>query len=140
MDSHSELETRLAKLVAVVTDDARSCLFSIGQFRRDTAKCLSMMRKDLREHGGTGEERFWNLVMYDEYPDERAMFIVTVFAPQVLRIYVGLGFPHTVLEVCNRFSMAEADAMEGALRDDLHAADKFLDVPRSLAEYWLANV
>ena len=93
MDSHSELETRLAKLVAVVTDDARSRLFSIGQLRRDTAECLSMMRKDLREHGGTGEERFWNLVMYDEDPEEGAMFIVTVFAPQVLRDLCWVGLP-----------------------------------------------
>jgi hypothetical protein len=139
LDTLLELENRLAKLVAVVTGDRPSRLFSIAAFRRATAECLSEIREDSKKHGGTGEEPFWNLLMYDENPEGKALFVATVFVPQALRLYVGMGLPREVSRVCDRFSMAEVDGMERALRDGLHAADNVLHVPRGLAEYWLAG-
>jgi hypothetical protein len=79
MDSPAELETRLPNLVAAVTADTPARRFSIGALRRATAACLTDIG-DSKRFGGTGEEPFWNLLMYDDNPEEEALFIVTVFA------------------------------------------------------------
>jgi hypothetical protein len=139
MNSPADVESRLIKLVAAVAADAPSPQFSISRLRRATAECLTDIRADSKRHGGTGEEPFWSLLMYDANPEGRALFVATVFVPQALRIYVGMGLPHEITRVCDRFSMADVDGMESALRDDLHATDNILHVPRALAEHWLAS-
>ena len=140
MKNVTELERSVKALVARVGGTAEASVFSVPAFRKTTSETLSEMRKDFRGQGGTGEEPFWNLVMYDKDPGRKALFLVTVFTPDALTVYANEGIPEEVVHICSRFAMKEVDAMEAAFEDAYRLRDNAVRVPRVLAELWLSQL
>ena len=130
-----ELEAAIKSLVAKL--EPNDSVFSIGRLQAATAECLTEVRQEAKR---LGEEEvfFWNLVMYDQH-HVKAVFLITVFNEEVLRVYAGLGKPHEVVALCNQFSMVEVSKMEAAFEEEYKIGENSIEIPRALAEFWLSS-
>lgn len=130
----SELEIKLGELLSNVGASAGL----VDSIRRDTSECLREIRKDLKDHGGTGNEPFFNLLGYDSNPVDPCPFAFTLFRQNDLTIYVGMGLLHPLIKVAQRFTLAEVDELEAELVK-LAPRPEAMTVARAVAEHWLAS-
>jgi hypothetical protein len=136
MDTVSEIEAAVKSLVAKVPAAAEPNGFSIAGFRKDTAACLADIRAD-NARFGLGEQPFWNLVMHDGDPALKALFLVTIFTAEHLRVCAAAAIPGDVMASCGRFAMSEVSEFTAEFEARYCIGANSFDVPRPLAEYWL---
>jgi hypothetical protein len=110
----------------------------VSRFRSGIARTLTDIREDNKAHGLTGNEPFFDLVMFDASPVDEALFLVPIFRAESVKIYAGRALPHTVIQFGNEFAMREVDEMEAALGKHPTVDPEPLEIARSLAEFWLS--
>lgn len=137
MDSISELERQLLHLVSSASDVQTRTYFSVARFRESAARTLADFREDQRSHGLDEASPFFDLIMFDANPVEPAVFVVPMFFTDCVKIFVGTGVPSEVITMANQFAMADVEGMAAELRSI--GVSNSLDIPRILAEHWLAG-
>jgi hypothetical protein len=138
MKTVNEIENAVKSLVAKVSSGFAPSEFSIISLREKTAECLADIRADEAPFGNA-EQPFWNLVMYDGDPELKALFLVTIFTPDYLRICAGEGLPGDVVASCQQFAMSDVSEFTVEFEARYSIGANSVDVPRSLAEYWLGQ-
>src|SRR5215470_5849092 len=114
MQSIHELERRLAGMVAAASGELVSARFSMHEFRESIAEVLSGTREDQRAHGLDENKPFFDLTMFDANPVEPAVFLVSMFFPDTLTIFVGSDLPSEIIKMVNQFAMADVEGMTAA--------------------------
>jgi hypothetical protein len=138
MNTVIEIEGAMNALVSKVPATVEAAAFTISGLRTATAECLADIRADATKFGTSDAEPFWNLLMYDGAPDQKALFVITVFTPELLRLYASEGLPSQVIGLCDQFAMSDVVEMESAFEAQFGLSRNSVDIPRSLAELWLS--
>ena len=134
----TEVEAALhALLRAVGRSDGNQ--LDVAAVRRIAGETHQEIVADNLAHGGSLHEPYWNLIMADENPDHDAVYVLTVWRPDALTMYVGRAPRQDVLEVCDRFSLSEIDAVESEMERLHQIRSRHVRAPRSVAEYWLSQ-
>jgi hypothetical protein len=139
--SIAELEADLGRLLSLVADANRVNILTSGQLRQSIAESHRDEEQDQREHGGQSAGVYWDLVMADWSYDEPAVFAVATWRETTLTISAGAADRARVLEVCDRFTLAEVEEMAAAMESEFNVSrNGVLTVSRGLGEYWTATV
>ena len=138
MKSVGDIEAAVKSLVARVPAGSEPNGFSIASLRESTAECLAGIRAD-NARFGSAEQPFWNLLMYDGDPAPKALFLVTIFTQECLRICAGEGLAADVIASGQEFTMSEVSGFTAKFEARYSVGANSVEVPRSLAEYWLAH-
>lgn len=139
IESISELEAKLDRLLADATSRNRTNVFNVAELRRWLAETHRDVEADERAHGATSAGSYWELVMADWSLDEPAMFALAVWRTDQLTIFVGAGQKETIHSICNRFTAAEVDELFSSMEKAFELSGHEVRVGRGLAEFWVAT-
>lgn len=132
-----KLESGLKAILDTAANGSSANLLNVEDVRRGTAEFRREIDEDQLAHGLPLGEPDWNLLMNDADRTEPAVFVVTIFRGDEVTFAAGRGRSEAIIQMCNRFSLAEPDSLEVSLKSAFSFQEKSLTVGRALAQAWL---
>lgn len=108
-----------------------------SEVRGDIATTHKEIEADEIAHGGSSLGNYWDLTMADWSPEEPSVFIISAWRQESLSVYCGAADRQAILDVIERYSMAEIEEMIGDFAQQIGFAAPAATLPRQIAEAWI---
>ena len=137
MDQTSAFEDAIRSSLALAQRGHRVNVLDPAEVRGDIATAHQEIEADEIAHGGASAGNYWNLTMADWSPEEPSVFIITAWRQESLSVYCGAADRQAILDVIERYSMAEVEEMIGDFAERIGFAGPTATLPRNVAEAWI---